>query len=115
MNAAHASERALERAAPNSKVGTLARYRDAVEAEMELGATRAEAHETVASEFENVLNGIAELGEDAVNELGDLLGIDEKPDDYDDKKPDDDYGMAPDDHDDEAQEAFSGFTPQDNR
>jgi len=77
LNAAHASDRAMENAAPNSMVGQISEYRGAVVEEMDLSAaTFAEAHATVAEDFEATLEGISELGEDAVDALGGLLGLD---------------------------------------
>lgn len=75
-NAAHASDRARERAASHSAVGIMGAYRDAVEEEMDLGASLSEAHDAVAEDFSDAIDGIADFSDDAVDALGGMLGLD---------------------------------------
>ena len=77
LNAAHASDRARERANPGSMVGKTAEYSAAMQAELDLGASLAEAHETVAQDLEDAISGLSDLSDEAVETLGDLLGLDD--------------------------------------
>ena len=76
-NAANASARARERAAPHSQVGKTAQYEGVMQDKLDEGLSLAEAHDEAVAELGEAFSDLSDLSEDAIGALADMLGLEE--------------------------------------